>query len=203
MTKAYLWFDTEFTSLDFDSARLLQVSMLATDPQCKRLAPPERDLNLIIKLPDEAKVSPWVEENLGSLVDRCRSEEAVTEEEADRALCAYTESVVGPVSKTISHRPVLAGNSIHTDLYMVRKFFPHFYRCLHYRLLDVTSLKLQWEDIFRGEEFNKEDENLILKHFPDAGTSIKGRPHDAYYDILASIAELNFYRRNLTKANPE
>ena len=60
---AYVWFDTEFTSLDLDEAQLLQVSVMLTDKDLKRLTPPEEDINIYIRLPENVKVSPWVEKH--------------------------------------------------------------------------------------------------------------------------------------------
>ena len=96
-------------------------------------------------------------------------------------------------------KPVLAGNSIHCDWYLARRFLPHFIRRLHYRHLDVTALKLQWRDWFKGGEFDKARTGLTAKFFAGPAGSVRGRQHDAYYDVQASIAELNYYRKQLRK----
>ena len=85
-SSAYVWFDAEFTSLDLEQARLLQVAAIVTDTNLNRVAPPEADLNLCIRLEEGEVVSPWVAENLPGLVEKCRSEEAVSVGEADRRL---------------------------------------------------------------------------------------------------------------------
>ena len=72
-TSAYVWFDAEFTSLELESARLLQVAVILTDHELKRLHPEADDINLNIRLEEGEQVSPWVEENLSGLVTRCRS----------------------------------------------------------------------------------------------------------------------------------
>ncbi len=96
--------------------------------------------------------------------------------------------------------PVLAGNSIHADWFLVRKYLPKFLACLHYRHLDVSSLKLQWLQWFEGEEFDKTNVELVKQHFAEAGVALDTQPHDAYYDVIASIAELSFYRSGLMRS---
>lgn len=194
----YLWFDTEFTSLDFDTTELLQVAVMATDDQLVRLTPPENDLNLVLKLNPDVEISPWVQQNLGSLLEACRGDDAVSLAQADAALVAYLDEIVSrpDVSRD---RPVLAGNSIHGDWLLARKYLPRFTSRLHYRHLDVTSVKLEWQNFYEGGEFNKEDTNLIRQYFPDAGCALDTAMHDAHYDVIASAAELAYYRAGLRK----
>jgi len=196
-TPAYLWFDSEFTSLDIEQAHLLQVALLVTDAKLNRLTAPERDVNLHIKLGPEAPVSAWVAENLAGLIAQCRSERAVSVEEADRRLAALVDEVVGPVADDIKRRPVLAGNTVHMDAALVRKFLPQFARRIHYRFLDVSTVKVLWNDWFPGQAFGKAEAENVRKNLP-AGIHISAAgEHDAYYDVHASIAELNYYRQKL------
>ena len=196
-TPAYLWFDTEFTSLDPEHARLLQVSLLLTDPQLNRLTPAEDDVNLCIGLAPATKVSGWVKENLVDLLARCRSEAAVALAEADRRLAALVDQAVGPAAKSIADRPVLAGNAVHMDLMMARLFLPQFEARLHYRLLDVSALKILWNDGHPGHPFEKDAPAVVAQHLSDGVAPPDGAAHDAYYDIHASLAELNYYKTRL------
>jgi oligoribonuclease len=196
-TPAYLWFDTEFTSLDPSQARLLQVALLVTDINLNRLTPPEDDLNICIALEDGAPVSGWVEENLADLLAQCRSDTAVPVAEADAQLAALVDKAVGPAAKDIADRPVLAGNAVHMDLLMARLFLPDFEKRLHYRLLDVSTLKLLWNDHHPGEAFEKDTAGAVAANLPDGIAPPTGEAHDAYYDIHASLAEMNYYRGRL------
>jgi oligoribonuclease (3'-5' exoribonuclease) len=90
----------------------------------------------------------------------------------------------------------MAGNSIHTDWMLARKFLPVFTGRLHYRLLDVSALKIQWLDLTDGAEFKKDDPKTVKKYFPEADLR-RLRRHDAYYDIVASAAELACYRSHM------
>jgi len=197
-----LWFDTEFTTLDLEKARPLAVALMITDTQLRRVLPPEADVHLAIRLPPRATVSRWVRQHLSDLLQRCRSREAVTTTEADRRMAALVDRVAGPPKREARYRPVLAGNSIHTDWRLVQRFFPRLATRINYRQLDVTSLKLQWwarrEGLAQAMEFDKEDVGLIRRLFPEAQITDERR-HDAYYDVQASVAELAFYRRCLCR----
>ena len=195
-TSAYVWFDAEFTSLDLEQARLLQVAAIVTDTNLNRVAPPEDDLNLCIRLEEGEAVSPWVAENLPGLVEKCRSEEAVSVSEADRRLAALLDRHCGTPCEAMDQRPVLAGNSVHNDWFLMRRLLPVFGSRLHYRLLDVSTLKIQWQDWADRAPFDKENAELLNHFFPGGGITATNA-HDALFDIKASIAELAFYRSSL------
>jgi oligoribonuclease len=199
---AYVWFDTEFTSLDLDEAKLLQISVMLTDKDLQRLTPPEEDVCLYLRLEETVPVSPWVEKNLPELVRKCRSATAVTLPEADARLAALLDRWCGTPTKTVQKRPILAGNSVHTDWALARRYLPQFTERLHYRLLDVSALKIQWLDLTGGEEFQKDEPTLVKKWFPQADLR-RLRRHDAYYDIIASAAELAYYRATFLMRPPE
>lgn len=195
-TSAYVWFDAEFTSLDLDTARLLQVAVILTDPALRRLHPEEEGLNLCIRLKEGEPLSPWVEEHLPDLVERCRSDEAVTVKEADRRIAALLDRYCGTPAESMEGRPVLAGNSVHNDWYLMRRFLPQVMSRLHYRLLDVSTLKIQWMDRFDEVPFDKESIDLLNAYYPGGGMQAV-HAHDALFDIRASIAELAFYRAKM------
>jgi len=193
---AYVWFDTEFTSLELDEAQLLQVAVMLTDKNLKRITPPEEDLHFYVCLSETVPLSSWVEKNLTDLVKKCRSSAAVPLAEVDEKLTAFVDRWCGTPTKTIQKRPLMAGNSVHTDWILARKFLPTFISRLHYRLLDVSALKIQWLDLTEGEEFKKDDPKTIKKYFPEADLR-RLRQHDAVYDIVASAAELAYYRAHM------
>ncbi len=195
-SSAYVWFDAEFTSLELDHANLLQVAVILTDTELNRLHPPESDLNLCIRLNDGDEVSPWVAENLSGLVAECRSENAVSVEEADTQISALLDEYCGAPSSSVSDRPVLAGNSVHNDWFLLRRFLPKFGLRLHYRLLDVSTIKIQWADWAGQNPFDKESVEQLNQYFPGGGIDA-ANAHDALFDIKASIAELAFYRSKL------
>lgn len=193
----YVWFDTEYSTLDLASARLLQVAALITDQDLRRVVPREKDVSVAIRLSARDDVSPWVMENLPGLVKKCLSREAVDLAAADSILSAYVDSVLGGPAELESERPVLAGNSVHADWWLAQRFLPRFMSRLHYRHLDVTSFKLEWKRLNPGVEVDKDKKRFIRRYFPEAHLPRSGSQHDAYFDVQASIAELAYYRANL------
>jgi len=187
---AYVWFDTEYSTLDLDRAHLLQVAAIVTDA----------DLNLVVRLPENATLSPWIVENTPDLARACRSADAsVTANEVDRRLAALLDRVNVPGGED-KRRPILAGNSVHADWHLARRFLPSFCARLHYRHLDVTALKLQWQDWRQGPPFAKDDVEQVRSFFPGGFDGATERRHDALYDVIASIAELNYYRHHFLNA---
>jgi oligoribonuclease len=193
----YVWFDSEYSGLELETALLLQVAVLVTDTSLRRILPPEQDVRLSIRLPDDHSLSPWVEQNLPDLIKSCRSSEAVELSTADDRLAAYVDLVAGRPAEKENQRPVLAGNSVHADWWLIRRFLPRFLSRLHYRHLDVTAFKLEWQRLHPDKEFEKENPETLSHYFPEALLPASGSRHDAYYDLQASIAELAFYRGHL------
>ncbi len=198
--QVYLWLDAEFSSLELETAEILQISMMATDANLRRLAPPAKDVNLFIHRDDDRGISPWVKENIPHIVKACLSERAVQMSDAEVRLCRYVDEICGPIETQTDHRPILAGNSVHNDWMLVRKFFPGLLHRTHYRLLDVSTLKLQWMQLKGLEPPSKEDPAFIREYFPEAFLDTARGEHDAYYDIQASVAELAYYRKHLLHA---
>ena len=192
----YVWFDAEFSSLELEQAVLLQVAAMVTDAHLKPLTNDLGPLEMAIQLDPGVEVSPWVEEHLTGLITRCGEGSAVSLEEADARLSEWLQTQFGSCSKPIHERPLLAGNSVHNDWLMVRRHLPKFHRELHYRLLDVSSFKTVWEAWGEGSSFDKEQLDELNRYFP-AGEIDALAPHDALFDIQASIAEMAYYREKL------
>ena len=188
----YLWFDTEYTTLDLDRAELLQVALVVTDEKLERLTD-DPGINLYLRIDEETEVAPWVADNLAPLLERCRRSE-LGPGEVDRALADYVDAAIGPPAPEERKRPVLAGNSIHCDWILVRRHLPLFAARINYRLLDVTALKLEWDHWIQGSRFDKDSIESIRRWRPDLELDEAAARHDAYYDVLASLAELAYYR---------
>lgn len=195
----YLWLDTEYTSLDHEKANLLQVALVITTPDLKRIVPQENDFRAWIRLPRGARVSPWVKTNLSDLLAVCRSEKALPIQKVNQALGAYLDRNIGKACIDSSEKPILAGNSVQYDWLLARAYLPSLVKRIHYRFVDVTSFKVIWQDHYRGKPFDKEDTKLINLYCPVGRIREEAARHDAYYDILTSIAELNYYRKHLRK----
>lgn len=193
----YLWLDAEFSSLDLETAEILQVALMVTDANLKRIAPPEQDINLFIKRQDDRGISPWVKENIPHIVRGCLGPEAVNLGDAEVRLCGYIDRTMGPIREQPGDRPLIAGNSVHNDWHLVRRLMPGILNRSHYRLLDVSTLKTQWTDFWGREVPPKGDPDFIREYFPEANLEEGMDQHNAYFDIQASVAELAYYRKHL------
>ena len=116
----------------------------------------------------------------------------------DDLLASYLDAYPETTHRDIRMRPVMAGNTIYPDYFLVRKFLPRFKERLNYRMFDVSTLKLEWQYHYRGAPFHKQDRADVLQQYYRGSGPIEGNKHDAYYDIQASMAELAYYRTKTT-----
>ena len=193
----YIWYDTEFSSLDMNEARLMQVAAVITDHTLTRILPAERDLNLCVALPEDTKCSAWVNQHLQPLVQQCRSDGALSLAEVNSQFAAYIDAAVGEPTSEKSKRPLFAGNSLQCDLQLAHRDLPDIVDRVNYRVVDVSSWKMVWQNSYKQAPFDKATRSNIAKYFPGEYNSAEGA-HDAHFDVLASIAELNFYLKHLT-----
>lgn len=194
-----VWFDTEYSTLELEQAHLLQVAMVITDMQGRRIADPGQDLVTAVRLPLGTPVSDFVAKECPAIVAQARTESAPSVEAVDQLLAATIDTLVGPVAAKIKDRPILAGNTIHADWWFAQRFLPQFLSRLHYRMLDVSSLKILWLDAKLGPEFDKEKISLMQDYLPGWTLPEQAKRHDALYDVMCSIAELNYYRHHFLK----
>lgn len=194
-----VWFDTEYTSLELEQAQLVQVAMVVTDFSGRRIAPAALDLVTSVRLPAGAPVSEFLAKECPALVTAARSDEAPTVDLVDALLAARLDEVLGPPAAKMKDRPILAGNTIHADWWLAEKFLPRFLTRLHYRNLDVSALKILWLGAQAGPEFNKADIALMRAYLPGWDLPETEKRHDALYDVMCSIAELNYYRKNFLR----
>ena len=165
-----LWMDLEFTDFDYPNSLLLEVSVEITDFNFVTLASYEaRIKNNPDELVKRLKLNTFWQEysaNRDDFVKNNSKGKSVKQVESE--LIALVEEHFG------TEPAILAGNSIHSDRQVVKARWPALDLKLHYRMLDVTSLKILMNSKF-GVEFDKNS------------------THRAYDDIQASIAELQFY----------
>ena len=69
-SSGYIWFDAEFTSINLETAKILQVAAIATDINLNPIDDIDNYINLIIKIEKNEPISPWVKENLGDLINK-------------------------------------------------------------------------------------------------------------------------------------
>lgn len=178
-----IWLDMEMTGLDPVKERIIEVAAIITDGQLTELA---TGPDLVIHQPDEilAAMDDWnrTHHTASGLVDRVKASE-VTDAAAEDQLLAFIQAHV-PSPKD---RPVLAGNSIHQDRRFIRRYMPRLDARLHYRMVDVSTIK---------ELARRWFPQALLKQPPKKDT------HRALDDIRESVDELRFYRAHVFAAPP-
>ena len=170
----WVWLDLEMTGLDPKSCVILQVAMIITDPNLKTLA----EIDIPIWQPESSLSSmiPIVRtmHTKNNLLDRVRT--------SDHSLEQAEWELMKILTQHVSYKQgVLAGNSIYVDRLFLQRYMPTFEGYLHYRQIDVSSIKL-----------------ISQSWYPNRGKAPK-RPssHTALEDIRDSIEELSFYRQHI------
>jgi oligoribonuclease len=176
-----VWIDCEMTGLDLEVDELVEIAVIITDYD---LNPVDAGLSIVIK-PDASAL-----ENMGEFVRAMHTESGLIEEIPNGVSVAEAEYEV--LEYILKHVPEeqkapLAGNSIGTDRSFLAKYMPRLDGHLHYRNVDVSSIK-----------------ELAKRWYPRAyfNAPAKNGGHRALADILESIRELDYYRRAIFVADP-
>ena len=177
-----VWMDLEMTGLQPEQDRILEIAVLITDADLNIVAEgPE----LVIHQSEEqlALMDDWNRKTHGNsgLIDRVRAS-TITEADAEAQIMAFLKKHVG---KRVAP---LAGNSIHQDRRFLARYMTEVDAYLHYRLVDVSSLK-----------------ELARRWFLETYAAVpkKSERHRALEDIRGSVEELRFYRQVLFAERPE
>ncbi|BAH49376.1 MULTISPECIES: oligoribonuclease [Rhodococcus] len=182
MQDKLVWIDCEMTGLRLGTDKLIEIAALVTDSELNVLG---EGVDIVIHADDDAlaampDVVTKMHENSG-LTDEVRKS-TVTLAEAEQQVLAYIREHV-PVAGTAP----LAGNSIATDRGFIARDMPDLDTYLHYRMIDVSSIK-----------------ELSRRWYPRIyfGQPEKGLAHRALADIKESIRELKYYRKTAFVAEP-
>jgi oligoribonuclease len=177
-----VWIDCEMTGLDLGSDKLIEIAVLVTDADLNILGD---GLDVVIHA-DDAALSSMVDvvtqmHTRSGLIDEVRTS-TVDVATAEKAALDYIRQHV----KQAKTAP-LAGNSIATDRGFIARDMPELDSFLHYRMIDVSSIK-----------------ELCRRWYPRIyyGQPAKGLAHRALADIHESIRELRYYRRTAFVAPP-
>ncbi|MEU2034151.1 oligoribonuclease [Nocardia amamiensis] len=180
--KYMVWMDCEMTGLRLDSDKLIEVAALVTDSDLNILG---EGVDIVIHADDDALAAmPAVVAEMharSGLTEEVRRS-TVTIEEAEERVLDYIRQYI-PTPRTVP----LAGNSIATDRGFIARDMPLLDAHLHYRMIDVSSIK-----------------ELCRRWYPRIyfGQPEKGLSHRALADIKESIRELEYYRRTAFVAPP-
>jgi oligoribonuclease len=177
-----VWIDCEMTGLDLGKDKLIEVAALVTDPELNVLG---EGVDLVIHADDASLDSmPEIVREMhakSGLTDEVRRS-SITMAEAEAVVLAYVKEFV-PNPRTAP----LCGNSIATDRGFLARDMPTLDSYLHYRMIDVSSIK-----------------ELTRRWYPRVyfGQPAKGLAHRALADIRESIRELEYYRRTVFVPQP-
>jgi len=174
-----VWMDLEMTGLDPRKERIIEVATIVTDSELNVVAEgPE----IVVHQPEEllAAMDAWNTEHhaQSGLLAKVRSS-TVGEAEAEERTLAFLAEHCEPGTSP------LAGNTVCHDRRFLAEYMPRIDAFLHYRLVDVSTLK-----------------ELVRRWFPAAlsGAPVKVGNHRALEDIRESIAELRYYRGHVFRA---
>ena len=171
-----IWIDCEMTGLSLESDVLVEIAVLVTDS----------DLNLIGQGVDVViKATPEQLAGMNEVVTKMHTEsgliteiaEGISLEAAEDAIVAYLES-----TGTVPGKSPLAGNSVSVDRNFITRDMPRLTEYLHYRTVDVSSIK-----------------ELARRWYPKIyfAAPAKTGNHRALGDIQDSIEELKYYRTSI------
>jgi oligoribonuclease len=176
-----VWIDCEMTGLDYVSDALIEIACVVTDFD---LNPLGEGVDLVIKPPAEAleQMDDFVRtmhEKSGLITEL---DSGITLDEAEGQVLAYLGEHCSEGS-----RPPLAGNTVATDRAFISRDMADLDAFLHYRIVDVSSIK-----------------ELSRRWYPRAyfAAPAKRGNHRALADILESIEELRYYRAAIFVPSP-
>jgi len=172
-TELLVWVDCEMTGLDLEVDELVEVAVVITNYD---LVPVDAGFSIVIK-PDQSAF-----DHMGEFVRDMHTSSGLLDEipngkslgEAEYEVLEYVHKFV-PNARTAP----LAGNTIGTDRMFLAKYMPRLDNHLHYRNVDVSSIKELARRWFPRVYFNAPEKN---------------GGHRALADILESIRELDYYR---------
>ncbi|WP_255684278.1 oligoribonuclease [Micromonospora okii] len=177
MADLLVWIDCEMTGLDLGRDALIEVAALVTDPDLNVLG---EGVDVVIHA-DEAALEGMPEvvrtmHGKSGLTEEVRRSTVTLAEAEDLVLDYVTSHVKDPRSAP------LCGNSIATDRGFIARDMPRLDAHLHYRMIDVSSIK-----------------ELCRRWYPRVyfGQPRKGLAHRALADVRESIRELEYYRRTI------
>lgn len=174
MNERLVWIDCEMTGLSLEHDALVEVAALVTDFDLNVLGD---GIDVVIKPPAAAL------DQMGELVTKMHTDSGLLAElEKGVGVREAEEQVLGYIRQFApeSGKAALAGNSVGTDRAFLARHMPELEAWLHYRVVDVSSIK-----------------ELTRRWYPRAyfAAPAKAGNHRALADILESIDELRYYRK--------
>ncbi len=171
-----VWIDLEMSGLDPEVCRILEAAVVITDGELNELGDP---LELVVHQPDAVldAMDSWNTKQHGkSGLAKAVRNSTTSEEAAAKLIADFVMQECEPGQSP------LCGNTVGHDKRFLIKYMPSVAGLLHYRIIDVSSIK-----------------ELADRWYPDLPKPRKGEAHRALDDIRESISELRFYREHVFK----
>ncbi|XP_076465609.1 putative oligoribonuclease [Babylonia areolata] len=173
-----VWVDLEMTGLDVEKDRIIEIACIVTSGNLKVIA---EGPNIVINQSKELmdSMNDWCQEHHGkSGLTKSVLESQISTSEAEEKVLAFVRQ------HTDAGCAPLAGNSVHMDKMFLQRYMPSLTSHLHYRIVDVSTVK-----------------ELCRRWYP---TEFNSKPkkelaHRALDDIRESIKELQYYRQAIFK----
>ncbi len=166
-----VWVDMEMSGLDPETCAVLEIAVIVTDGDLEEIA---EGPDIVIHQPDEvlAAMDEWNTKHHGEsgLAQRVR-ESTVGLAEAEAEVLAFLRPLAEPGASP------LCGNSVHMDRQFLARYMPELHGFMHYRNIDVSTLK-----------------ELVRRWYPEVELPQKREAHRALSDIRESLGELRYYR---------
>ena len=175
-----VWIDLEMTGLSPEKDVIIEIASIVTDAQLNLIAEGpviavKQSLQRLAAM-DEWNTKTHTD---SGLVNRVKASTISTAEAEEQTLAFIRQHVPG------NHSP-LCGNSICQDRRFLARYMPRLESYLHYRNLDVSSIK-----------------ELVVRWRPELLNGFrKQNTHKAIDDIRESIEELKYYRKTFLRASP-
>lgn len=176
-----VWIDCEMTGLDLERDALVEIACIVTEAD---LTPLDDGITVVIRPPQES-----LDQMAEVVVEMHKNSGLIEEIPAGIALSDAAAQVLNYVREHVpdNRKAPLAGSTIYVDRGFLARDMPALDNHLHYRVIDVSSLK-----------------ELARRWYPKIyyGSPEKTGNHRAMGDILDSIAELRYYREKLMDNDP-
>jgi len=177
--KKFIWIDLEMTGLDPSKDVILEIATIVTDGQLNIIA---QGPEIVISQPETVLegMDKWCTNVHGKsgLSAKVRLSDTSVQEAEQQTLAFLRDHCE-------EGKAPLAGNSVWMDRVFMMKYMPRLYNFLHYRTIDVSTIKELAKNWFNDEE------KFRFK---------KNNTHRALEDIIESIEELKFYRGLMFKS---
>ncbi|MBT4059683.1 MAG: oligoribonuclease [Euryarchaeota archaeon] len=172
-----VWIDCEFTGLDPNENRLIEIATIITDSELNIIA--EGPCLVISQSPELlAGMDEWnTSHHTSSGLVKKVLESKIDEKEAERLTLEFVQEYT---SKGMSP---LCGNTISQDRRFLRRYMPELHEHFHYRSIDVSTVK-----------------ELAKRWNPEIPSMEKAGGHRALDDIRESVAELAYYRERIFRS---